>query len=63
MATGKTGNLLGSAKITATVLTVLSIFSSITQAALITVNGTNVSFTYDDSLLGLFGTPTVFGDS
>ena len=47
----------------AAVLVVLSTFSFVTQAALITVNGTNVSFTYDDAFLGLFGAPSVFGDS
>jgi len=45
------------------VLVVLSTFSFATQATLVTVPGTNVTFTYDDAELGLFGTPTVFGDS
>lgn len=45
------------------VLAALSAFSLVTQAQLVTVNGTNVSFTYDNTDLGLFGTPTVFGDS
>ena len=47
----------------AAVLVALSTFSFATQATLVTVPGTNVSFTYDDADLGLFGTPTVFGDS
>ncbi len=38
-------------------------FSGGTNANLVTANGSNVSFTYDDSLLGLFGTPTVSGNS
>lgn len=29
----------------------------------VTLVGTNVSFTYDDALVGLFGTPTLVGDS
>ncbi len=33
------------------------------QAALITVNGTHVDFSYDSSLIGVFGTPTVAGDN
>jgi hypothetical protein len=37
--------------------------SSAVPAAIITLNGTNVNFTYDDSLLGLFGAPTVSGDT
>ena len=32
-------------------------------AAPVTVSGLNVDFTYDDLLLGLYGTPTVFNDS
>lgn len=32
------------------------------NAALITVSGTDVDFTFDGSLLGLYGTPTVSGD-
>lgn len=38
-------------------------FSGSSNAALITVNGNDVSFTYDDSLVGLFGTPSVSGNS
>ena len=38
-------------------------FSGSSNAALITTNGSNVSFTYDDSLLGFFGTPSVSGNS
>ena len=33
------------------------------QAALITVSGAHVDFSYDSALLGLFGTPTVAGDN
>lgn len=33
------------------------------NAAVVTLNGTNVDFTFDDSLLSLFGTPAVSGDS
>jgi hypothetical protein len=32
-------------------------------AVMVTVAGSNVSFTYDTALLGLYGTPTVSGDS
>lgn len=32
-------------------------------AASVTVSGNTVSFTFDSALTGLFGTPTVFGDS
>lgn len=38
-------------------------FSGSSNAALTTVDGLDVSFTYDDSMLGLFGTPTVSGDT
>jgi len=38
-------------------------FSGSSNAALITTNGSNVSFTYDDSLLGLFGPASVSGNS
>jgi hypothetical protein len=38
-------------------------FSASSHATLITSTGTNVQFTYDDMLLGLFGTPTVSGNS
>jgi hypothetical protein len=38
-------------------------FSGSGNAAMMTANGSDVSFTYDDSLVGLFGTPTVSGDS
>jgi hypothetical protein len=48
--------------IKAAVITGLGTFGFATQAALVTINGANVSFTYDDTLLGLFGTPSVFGD-
>lgn len=33
------------------------------NASLVTVSGSNVDFTYDDSLLGLYGTPTISGDN
>jgi len=33
------------------------------NASLVTVSGDNVDFIYDDSLLGLYGTPTISGDS
>ena len=38
-------------------------FSGSSNAALITTSGNSVKFTYDDSLLGLFGAPVVSGDS
>jgi len=38
-------------------------FSGNSNADLITTNGNEVSFTYDDSLVGLLGTPTVSGDT
>jgi hypothetical protein len=37
--------------------------SSAVPAAMITLNGTNVSFTYDDSIPSFFGTPMVSGDA
>lgn len=37
--------------------------ASAAQAVSVTQVGTNVSYTYDDALLGLFGTPTLVGDS
>ncbi|MFA5985426.1 MAG: hypothetical protein WC782_15520 [Methylococcaceae bacterium] len=43
-------------------LLMLTFFSQ-AQASLVTVNGNSVSFTYDDSLLDLFGAPIVTGDS
>jgi len=36
--------------------------SSALSAAMVTINGANVNFTYDDSLMALFGAPTVSGD-
>lgn len=33
------------------------------NASLVTVSGTNVDFTYDDSLLGLYDTPTISDDN
>lgn len=33
------------------------------DAAFVTLNGSNVTFTYDNSNLGLFGAPSVVGDS
>jgi hypothetical protein len=41
----------------------LVLFAGAAQSAIITQNGNTVSFTYDDAGLGLFGTPTVSGDS
>lgn len=38
-------------------------FSGSSHAALITTSGSSVQFTYDDSLVGLFGSPIVSGDS
>ncbi len=43
-------------------LLLLMTFFSSTQANSVTVTGNKVSFTYESSLLGLFGTPTVAGD-
>ncbi|MEQ1529221.1 MAG: hypothetical protein ABL925_07885 [Methylococcales bacterium] len=40
----------------------LSMLAGSAQATVVTQLGTTVSFSYDDSLLGLFGTPTVVGD-
>lgn len=39
------------------------VFSSAGNATLITSIGTDVQFTYDDTLLGMFGAPFVSGDS
>jgi len=39
------------------------VFSGSSNAALMTTTGNTVSFTYDDMLLGLFGSPTISGDS
>ncbi|MEQ1620433.1 MAG: hypothetical protein ABL919_03430 [Methylococcales bacterium] len=39
------------------------VFSSISNAALVTTNGTDFSFTYDDLLIGRFGTPNITGNS
>jgi len=33
------------------------------NASLVTVSGANVDFIYDDSLIGLYGTPTISGDN
>jgi hypothetical protein len=33
------------------------------NASLVTVSGTNVDFIYDDSLLGMYGTPTISGNN
>lgn len=38
-------------------------FSGSSNAALVTTNSTNVSFTYDDMLVDLFGPANVSGDS
>jgi len=43
-------------------LLLLMTFCSNTQANLVTVTGNKVSFTYESSLLDLFGMPTVAGD-
>lgn len=37
--------------------------TTVASASMITLNGTDVTFTYDDTLTGLFGTPTVSGNS
>lgn len=44
------------------VFVVLAVWG-VANASPVTVNGSTVSFTYDSSLLGLFGTPIVAGDS
>lgn len=41
----------------------LLLASSTASAALITLNGSGVDFTYDDSQLGLYGSPTVSGNT
>jgi len=43
-------------------LFMLFAFFGNSQASIVTVNGTNVAFSYDDALLDLFGAPTVAGD-
>ncbi|MDO9164186.1 MAG: hypothetical protein Q8N35_07650 [Methylococcaceae bacterium] len=43
-------------------LFILLTFFGDPQASIVTVNGTNVAFSYDDALLELFGAPTVAGD-
>ena len=42
---------------------ILLLGSGVTSASTITLNGTDVMFTYDDTLTGLFGTPTVSGNT
>jgi len=44
-------------------LGLLCFWASNAEAVLVTLAGDNVIFTYDDSKLGLFGTPTVIGDT
>lgn len=41
----------------------LLFFSLTSNAALVSLVGDDVTFTYDDALLGLFGTPTVSGNT
>lgn len=41
----------------------LAVYAGNSQAAMITENGSTVSFTYDDSLLDLFGSPVISGDN
>jgi hypothetical protein len=52
-------------KYTATLAAVFAIFSMPVQAAPITKCGTSICYTYDDAqgAVGLFGTPTLVGDS
>ncbi|MHB8471611.1 MAG: PEP-CTERM sorting domain-containing protein [Gammaproteobacteria bacterium] len=45
------------------VVGMLLIGSSVAGASMITLNGTDVKFTYDDSLTGLFGAPSVSGNT
>lgn len=45
------------------VVGMLLIGSGVAGAASVTLNGTDVKFTYDDSLTGLFGMPTVSGNT
>lgn len=42
---------------------ILLAISGIASAASVTLNGTDVSFTYDDANTGLFGSPTVSGNT
>lgn len=43
---------------------VLALFASTsTQATMVTLSGNSVEYTFDDSLMGLFGAPQVAGDS
>jgi|PlaIllAssembly_1097288.scaffolds.fasta_scaffold03238_3 hypothetical protein len=44
-------------------LGLLCLWTSNAGAVLVTLSGDNVIFAYDDSKLGLFGTPTVIGDT
>lgn len=45
------------------VLGILLATSGIVSAASVTLNGSDVSFTYDDTKTGLFGSPTVSGNT
>lgn len=45
------------------VIGMMLLSSGFASAASITLDGTNVSFTFDDTLLGLYGTPSVTGDT
>jgi len=45
------------------VVGMLLIGSGVAAASTVTLNGTDVKFTYDDSLTGLFGTPSVSGNT
>lgn len=42
---------------------ILLLGSGVATASIVTLNGTNVMFTYDNALTGLFGTPTVSGNT
>lgn len=51
-------------KTTATAFSLtIALISGGAQAAIQTLTGANVTFQYDDALLGLYGTPTVSGNS
>lgn len=45
------------------VIGMLLLGSGIASAASVTLVGTNVNFTFDDTLTGLFGTPSITGDT
>lgn len=50
-------------KITAGAFLVAQAFSGAAFAASVTLTGTSVDFTFDDALVGLFGQPTLSGDT